>query len=621
MMFSSLPRCVRSLFAIQLPLHFTTPRRPEVATAAQAKWIPLLWACWALLSATSGFAAAPKVLSSTPASGATGVALDAKLVLVFDQAMDTTVSVVPSFPPFQTGNLDIQPFSLSAPIIFQGDWSDDGKTLTLSSPIPLPSNTTITWTINPTGVSSSDAFANASGVAAQKQTGTFKTGTGSGGGTTPTIASVTPVSGATGVPQNTTLVFVFDQAMTTTPAPIQSNAAFLGSFIIQPAGILFSAAWGADGKTLTLTSPTPLPANTQCTWTLNPSGTLLPIKSASGSFLAMVSGNFTTGGSGGGGNPEICEEPNSGFGSFDLSKSLFYTQTSASSVIPRAEFPTDFRASLSAPTGNVSIVSGSVITPSKSTLTISNIFGFFNYNDIRPNESALDTAYPAGGYTFQFTLSGSAENKIPMTIPKTPTAIPQIANWDEAQKVDVTKPFTLKWNATGLSGAHDFLYLSVTDESSGVVFLDPNPCIPRTISPTATSVVIPANTFPKGAALDGLLAFGTSFYLSSNAVPKMVGSGTVTRSTQFTIVTVDGSVTNPPTAARFTQALLLPNGNRQMKLTGSASRTYSIEKTSKLVPPTWTSVGTVTMDASGNGTFEDSTLPRTFPAFYRAVGN
>src|SRR5262245_582039 len=118
----------------------------------------------------------------------------------------------------------------------------------------------------------------------------------------PSLASVTPANGATNVPVNSTLVFVFDQDMDTSVDLLPSFPPFLvGNFEVTPATAIFLGAWEPDDRTLTCTPVSDLPANTMISWKLNPTGAPLPLTSASGQVLATVSGSFTTAGGGGGG--------------------------------------------------------------------------------------------------------------------------------------------------------------------------------------------------------------------------------------------------------------------------------------------------------------------------------
>ena len=136
---------------------------------------------------------------------------------------------------------------------------------------------------------------------------------------------------------------------------------------------------------------------------------------------------------------------------------------------------------------------------------------------------------------------------------------------------------------------------------------------------SAKSIVIPANTLLPGRTYTASLAFGHIFYQSTNAVPEMSGFGDLIRDTRFTIKT--GSGGNPAVAARFTGYRVLPNGNPELTLTGTAERAYTIQRSSSVAGSAWQGVGTATMNASGSAVFEDTQSGKVFPLFYRAVAN
>jgi len=206
-----------------------------------------------------------------------------------------------------------------------------------------------------------------------------------------------------------------------------------------------------------------------------------------------------------------------------------------------------------------------------------------------------------------------------MAMPATPSVIPKIANYAEAQAIDATNDFTVRWNAFSPQGPGAFIRLIISDELGNLVFLAPNPCVPRDLDPTATSIVIPANYFHPELNYTGQLQFGFNFYVSTNDVPQMVGYGAVLRNTSFALKAASAGGTVAP--ANFTGYRILPNGHPELNLFGSAGKIYNIHRTGSLASPTWSILSPVTMNASGTAVFEDTNTALTFPAFYRAVGN
>lgn len=194
--------------------------------------------------------------------------------------------------------------------------------------------------------------------------------------------------------------------------------------------------------------------------------------------------------------------------------------------------------------------------------------------------------------------------------------VPKIINFTEAQDVNASADFTLIWNPFAGAGANDLLSVVVSD-SGGEVFRAPDPCVPLDLPVTATSVVIPGGTLASNRTYQAFLSFERFAYQSTNDVPEMSGFIGFFRSTQFTIDTSPGG---PATPARLTAIGLLPDGNPQMEVSGTPSKTYSIRRTSDLSgTPVWIPVGSVTVNAEGTAVFEDTFPGKVFPLFYQAV--
>lgn len=556
-------------------------------------------------------AAAPVLSQVTPARGATGVALTTPLVFVFDQAM-AAVPAFPSVPPFVVGNLELEPAD-SVPSV-DAEWSADGRTLTCTPSDDWPASTVISWKLNPSG--SMFPFTSSGGTALATTTGTFTTGTGGGGGgDEPILASSTPANGALNVAVTTTVTFVFDRPMTKLAIPGDSVQWFATG--LDPTK--FGYTWSADGLSLVCDYAGDFPAGTLIAWTLNRGSSTVKLTSATGVALPddTYSGGFQTASGGGGGDCDPDGVPNT-WGSYSLAKQASYVQTSTSDPSPASETPFVFGAYVVAPQAGPVTSTGSVTLPNATPYNLSAgpVGGYLLYTATPASESALNTAYPAGGYTLRFTQTGQAERVIPMTMPAFSSPVPKLANFTSAQSVNAGQDFTLNWNSfTGASGS-DRLSLMITDSKGKVVFQAPDLCVPRPLAATATSIQLPANTLASNQTYTATLAFQKVFYASTNTVPQMAGYGALVRETEFTIKTGTGGSVTP---ARFTAFRLLPNGNPELDLTGTASTLYTIERSGSLGTPIWTAVGVVMTDPSGKATFQDAQSGKTFPLFYRAV--
>jgi hypothetical protein len=577
----------------------------------------------------------PKVFSVTPADGATGVATNnTTVVFVFDQDMDTQLPPFPSFPPALIGNVELLPSSL----FFSGSWGADKRTLTFKTSRNLPFYTTISWTLNPPGGTIVQPLASASHQVLPTVSGSFRTEIYVPPIPPPKLVSVTPTNNATDVSASSPVVFVFDQAMDTS-TPLQASAApiLIGNYDFYPANIsaLFSGSWSADMRTLTFQPLSSFPFGTFVTWTLNPSGTTVPLKSTNGEPLALTSGNYRILMNTGSSNPtEVCPNTNGNAGYYTLTKTLAYSQTSANDVTPAAPASATFAALVQSPsadkgptrgggfpgTGSAGTVTNASITwPDGQRQSLTNQLGRFILYGLPATEAALESTYPPGIYTLRLDQTGEPEHVIDMAMPASPASIPQIVNYAEAQNINPSQGFTLRWDAFSPQGPGAFVNLIITDEFGNVIFQAPNPCVPRTLAPTDMSVVIPPNYFRADFNYTGTLQFGSNFYTVTNAVPGMIGYGVVTRTTTFALKTGHGGGAVTPYSATFTSFSLLPNGHPQMNLSAAAGQSYTILRTGTLTSPSWAPASTVHMSASGTGVFEDTDNTLTLPAFYKAA--
>lgn len=444
------------------------------------------------------------------------------------------------------------------------------------------------------------------------------------GAAAPSLLSVTPANGATGVPTTTSLVFKFDQDMDTDvplfPTPPGSGIA--GTFEVTAPGFdgtSLSGVW-TDARTATISPSSQFPNDATFTWKLNPtSGTpFLRLQSAEGVELPTITGTFSTGT---GGTNEPCDGGAlpTGFGQYSLSKSFNYVQTSAADPVEDTnESSFIFTAFVSSAAGAGTLTGASFTEPDQTVHQLNNLAGLGQYLESADNAAALDVAFPAGAYVLNFTNSGAGPRQINMTMPASSGhAVPKIANFAAAQTINPASAFTLQWNAFSIPAPNGFISMYIADTNSHVVFQAPNPCEQRELNPTDTSIVIPAGTLQSNKTYTASIIFGNNFYYSTNAVPQMYGFGSTIRNTSFTVKTVGGGVVGA--AAELVEERLLTNGNPQFKINGTPNAVYYIERATSLTLRNFGEIGTVTIPAGGQITYEDTTTPKSLPLYYRVV--
>jgi RHS repeat-associated protein len=211
----------------------------------------------------------PAVVSTSPASGATGVSIGSPIVLTFNEPIDfTTVSTatvpvaVSGFSGALTGTYSLDP---------------TGTVLTFTPTTPLPGNATVTVQITYYGV------ADLSGNLSTSFYSYFHTGAG-GTTTGPSVVSVTPQNGSTGIGANAVVVLTFSESLNASTVTT-SNFGLLVNGTPQVPGISISA----DNRVVTL-NPYGLPASSAVS-VLVSSG----VTDLYGNSLPPFESQFTTG--------------------------------------------------------------------------------------------------------------------------------------------------------------------------------------------------------------------------------------------------------------------------------------------------------------------------------------
>ena len=211
--------------------------------------------------------AAPAVISVTPATGSTGVAVTAPVTAIFNEVMNETT--------FNSSTFTLTPAGGTA-VTGNVSYSAGSSTAVFTPASPLAYNTAYTATIT-TGVQ------NPAGTAlGSTYTWSFTTAP----GPAPTVTAVTPSNGSTGVVAGTTVTATFSEAM-------NASTITASTFTLTPKGgaaVSATVSYNATNFTATLTPKAPLAANTTYT-----AAVTTGVAGATGSAIANVdSWSFTT---------------------------------------------------------------------------------------------------------------------------------------------------------------------------------------------------------------------------------------------------------------------------------------------------------------------------------------
>jgi glucose/arabinose dehydrogenase len=219
--------------------------------------------------------APPTVISVTPANGTTGVAITTTATAVFDEAMNATT--------INNSTIELRNSS-NALITSTFSYNAGTRTATLTPSAALANSTVYTVTIVGGASGVKDVAGNA---LANNYSWSFTTV--AGDITPPTVTSVTPANGATGVAISTTATAIFNESM---------NATTINSSTIElrnPSNTLITAAvsYNAGTRTATLTPSVALANSTVYTAKVK-SGTA-GVKDVAGNALASdYNWSFTT---------------------------------------------------------------------------------------------------------------------------------------------------------------------------------------------------------------------------------------------------------------------------------------------------------------------------------------
>ncbi len=411
----------------------------------------------------------------------------------------------------------------------------------------------------------------------------------------PTIVSVSPTNGATGVAASSPVVFTFSTAMSTFSQAFFTNS--VGSVL--PVNM----AWSAGNTVLTCSPVSSFPASTVIYWNV------LGFDAAFNPLTGTTTGSFTTSSSGATGSGT------NAFTSFVVSKLYVYDQTSTAAPSPNTNAPYLF----SATTALASNRTATSITLTLPTAGVSNLtqnfsapenWHFFGFDT---NQSGFESTFPQGNYTFDVQAAASNQTlvvSLPLDMPQ-PNA-PHVTNYTAAQAINATADFALGWDPfTGGAGASDFVFLSISRSGTNV-FETGNPGTSNALAGTAVTVTIPANTFQAGGTYDATLGFYHALLVTNDSVN--VSSAFRASTTQFTVATTGGTsgpltLVNPHVS----------NGTLSFDVTCSAGQTFTILWANDVTLPReqWTVL--LTTNSPGTSVHFVDPRPATASAmFYRA---
>lgn len=434
----------------------------------------------------------------------------------------------------------------------------------------------------------------------------ISTGAGGDGGgddtTAPILLFVNPPSESSDVPVQSPVTFAFSESMA-------ASQSIEWSANVNPAN--FNYSWLNNGQILIATYLPGFPANSTITWKLNPAAGNANFKDLAGNLLAVnqYQGTFTTAGGGTGTNDPCNPSGDDGRGAGTIFKALNFVQTGNNTPVPDAEMAATFSAFYNAGTNQV--VSAVSVTGPNGTENLLNLFGNFILSQEFSGSAALETAFPAGNYTT--TVTGTGGGSATIAVGSTgQLPIPQISNLTALQTMIVSNDFTLNFAPFTGAGASDGIFIEISGDEGQGEFYAPDLCVPRDLPNTATSVVIPSNTFRAGQTYRGSISFSRAGQ-DSSSIPNTTIVAGVSARTSFEF-TIGGGVT--PNKPMWLDVVRNANGTLTYTVQGDTGITVRIEgSNSPLIG--WTELSTAVL---ATGSHQLTIDPALAPMrFLRAV--
>ena len=343
----------------------------------------------------------------------------------------------------------------------------------------------------------------------------------------PTLVSVVPADGATGVSVSSTVVFTFSEAMNTS-----------GTFALFMDGTAYAIpSWSAGNKVLTCTPVGGWPSGAMVSWSFPIAMSALGVP-----VDPSPAGSFSTGSGGGGGGTGT-----NAITLLSVGRVLTYQQYSTGTPTLDTNNAYSFFGTTTLDSNRTATsIALAMPTTYTSNLTQNPVqpeFWFLTYYNT--NQGTFDGLYPSGDY--QFTIKAAASNQtvtvtLPVSMPQ--PAAPHTTRFTAAQSVDASQPFTISWDAFAGGGAADYITVSVG------AWRSPDMGAAGALNGLATSIQLPANTLQPSSNYDAYI----SFYHFNNTSNATYGTTAYKATSTFFNLTTIGVVAAPPLLMNWAQA-------------------------------------------------------------------
>jgi hypothetical protein len=117
-------------------------------------------------------------------------------------------------------------------------------------------------------------------------------------------------------------------------------------------------------------------------------------------------------------------------------------------------------------------------------------------------------------------------------------SVPVLTNWDQAQAIDPTSPFTLELAPFALATTNDYIRIVIVDEHGEYLVYTPNAFKPGALPASTSSYAIPANALDYGKRYEADLTFEKVMVPAKPSNPGIRGGVVFTHTTVVYLNTI-----------------------------------------------------------------------------------
>ena len=157
-----------------------------------------------------------------------------------------------------------------------------------------------------------------------------------------------------------------------------------------------------------------------------------------------------------------------------------------------------------------------------------------------PDQRELNAKWPEGDYVFSIFApnDGAITSKLQLAGDLYPTNPPHVLNFNEAQAIDASKDFTLRWSRWADGTTNDFCFVVIRKAGEGTPVINtPFLAEPNALDGTVSAVVIPAGTLAPGEQYDAYVRIDRVLGRDHSSYPGTVGQASFGSGTHFSLKT------------------------------------------------------------------------------------